>query len=116
MVLGWLSYEKPMASPERSAMMRMPSAAPTIDPTMASSALWKVAPRLLLKATTARLHFRWLLGAAGPRHGSRHLTGLQGAYNRSAKNMMVFMPSVAAALMTADEGECSQCVAPGWRV
>lgn len=53
MVLGWLSYEKPVASPESSAIMRIPSAAPTIDPTMASSALWNVAPRLLLKATTA---------------------------------------------------------------
>ena len=56
MVLGWFSYEKPRARPERSAMMRIPSAAPTTDPTMASNALWKVAPRLLLKATTAHFY------------------------------------------------------------
>ena len=58
MVLGWFSYEKPSARPERSAMMRIPSAAPTMDPTMASNALWNVAPRLLLKATTAQCYLR----------------------------------------------------------
>ena len=53
MVLGWFAYEKPAASPDSRAMMKIPSDAPTIDPTVAISALWNVAPRLLLKATTA---------------------------------------------------------------
>lgn len=53
MVRGWSVYEKPRDSPDRRATMNMPSAAPTTDPTIARTALWKAEPRFLLYATTA---------------------------------------------------------------
>ena len=52
-VMGWSMNEKPRESPDSKAIVRMPSAAPTMDPNIASRLLWKADPMLLLDVTTA---------------------------------------------------------------
>ena len=52
-VMGWSMKEKPSESPDSKAIVRMPSAAPTMDPNIASRLLWKADPMLLLDVTTA---------------------------------------------------------------
>ena len=51
-VMGWSMKEKPSESPDSKAIVRMPSAAPTMDPAIASRLLWKADPMLLLNVTT----------------------------------------------------------------
>ena len=45
--------EKPSEISDTKAIVRMPSAAPTMDPAIASRLLWKADPMLLLNVTTA---------------------------------------------------------------
>ena len=51
--MGWSMKEKPSESPDSKAIVRIPSAAPTMDPAIASRLLWKADPMLLLNVTTA---------------------------------------------------------------
>ena len=100
MVLGWFAYEKPAASPDSSAMIKIPSDAPTIDPTVAISALWNVAPRLLLKATTADMQRCQIHSVAADDHDFRAAsTGTS-----CAKERLVVCPPGSHAVTAAAEG------------